>query len=126
MLGLFVLCGHAAAQQQECPRIVHAEVPFYPRLALMARIQGEVVADFTVNDGIVTDAKARSGHPLLTQPTIDNIRTWRFSTDFSGKLSTTFEYRLGTDPGCNWQNPKVELHLPTAVVVTGGPIPVME
>jgi len=53
--------------------------PDYPRLAVMARIQGTVVLEAIIGkDGSVQDLKVLSGHPLLAQAAKEAVKTWRY------------------------------------------------
>ena len=61
------------------PNLLNRVEPVYPPLAQHARVQGVVVieADIT-KEGAVENARALSGHPLLTQATVDAVKQWRF------------------------------------------------
>lgn len=51
--------------------------PPYPDLARQARIQGVVRLEAMIGtDGRVKDLKVISGHPLLVQSALDNVRDW--------------------------------------------------
>jgi protein TonB len=51
----------------------------YPRLAIMAHVQGTVVLQAILgNDGTVQDLKVLSGPPLLISAALDAVRTWRY------------------------------------------------
>jgi hypothetical protein len=110
------------AQQRSYPRIIHAEVPLYPPIALAARVRGKVEAEFEVKAGIVIRADARSGNPLLAKPSLENIRSWQFSADVYGKFTTSFEYRIEGADSPVPQNPRIEMQLPAFVTITASPI----
>ncbi len=60
-------------------RALYQPRPIYPRLALMAHIQGTVVLQAILGtDGSVQDLKVVSGHPLLVEAALDAVRTWRY------------------------------------------------
>jgi periplasmic protein TonB len=60
-------------------RALYRPTPVYPRLALMAHIQGTVVLQAILGtDGSVQDLKVISGHPLLVGAALDAVRTWRY------------------------------------------------
>jgi periplasmic protein TonB len=60
-------------------RALYRPTPVYPRLALMAHIQGAVVLQAILGtDGSVQDLKVISGHPLLVGAALDAVRTWRY------------------------------------------------
>ena len=65
------------------PHLAKYTAPTYPRLAEMARIQGEVhlkIAIDTLTGGVKT-VEATSGHPLLQDAAMVAARQWRFQAD---------------------------------------------
>ena len=53
--------------------------PAYPRLAVIARIEGPVSVEVVISpEGRVEAARAVSGHPLLKPAAIEAARGWRF------------------------------------------------
>jgi TonB family protein len=74
--------------------------PKYPRLALQARIQGNVELQLTLEPatGGVVEALAVSGHPLLKQSAIDAAKQWRFTPDSID--SKTLSLTLNFAPRC--------------------------
>jgi protein TonB len=53
--------------------------PVYPRLAIMAHVQGTVVLQAILGkDGTVQDLKVISGPALLVSSALDAVRTWRY------------------------------------------------
>jgi TonB family protein len=109
-----------AMKRDHC--VEHADVPGYPQLARTAHIAGTVQVQLTVKDGNVTGTKVISGHPMLTSATIENIKTWRFSSLANGEITTKFTYQLEIGRSVDPQNPKVELQLPFLVKVTAAPV----
>jgi len=76
--------------------------PPYPEEARVAGIQGAVVVEVTVGeDGVVLEARAISGHPLLRDAAVEAARGWTFSpTSIQGypvKVigTITFNFRMG-------------------------------
>jgi protein TonB len=60
-------------------RALYRPNPVYPRIALAAHIQGNVVLQaILAKDGSVQDLKVISGHPLLVQAALDAVRQWRY------------------------------------------------
>ena len=52
-------------------------MPVYPRLAVTARVQGEVrMAAIIGSDGRIRDLQVLSGHPLLIPAAVDAVRQW--------------------------------------------------
>jgi TonB family protein len=79
------------------PVLVSANIPRHPPLACQARIAGVVKLSFVLsgNDGEATDVEVISGHPMLTDAAIENVKTWKFNSSYAcGKYQTTFDYRL--------------------------------
>jgi outer membrane biosynthesis protein TonB len=93
-MALFSTLLLTAQDNRSYARIIHAEVPLYPAIALAARVSGKVEIDLEVKAGTVVRADVRSGNPLLAKPTVENIKTWRFSPKTFGNFMSTFEYRM--------------------------------
>jgi len=76
--------------------------PVYPDLARIARIQGLVVVECTIDtSGGVVDARVITGHPLLQKATLDAVRQWRYTaTRLNGVpvavlMTVTVNFTLG-------------------------------
>jgi TonB family protein len=91
------------------PRVVEHAQPIYPPLARTARIEGDVRIKITTNADSVKDAEVESGHPLLRQAAVDNVKTWKFATHEPGIFHVTFRYKLLLD--------NVEVIFPESTVV---------
>ena len=62
--------------------------PPYPRMAIAARIEGEVVLTAIIGrDGTVQQLRVLSGHPMLTTAALDAVRQWHYRP-----------YRLNNEP----------------------------
>jgi protein TonB len=60
-------------------KAVERRTPAYPRLAIMARIEGPVSVEVVISpEGRVEAARAVSGHPLLKPAAVEAARGWRF------------------------------------------------
>ncbi|MGA9508175.1 MAG: energy transducer TonB [Candidatus Sulfotelmatobacter sp.] len=96
-----VLCFAAAisltmAAQNE-PVLLSANIPRHPPLACQARIAGLVKLTFVLSGGggEPTNVEVISGHPMLKDAAIENVKTWKFNNSYAeGKYQTTFDYRL--------------------------------
>jgi len=93
-------------------------MPIYPRVARALGIDGEVTAQVTVIEGLVSEVEVLTGNHLLTEETVRNIRTWRFEQSVNTSFVSTFSYRLeqrlsGTDG-----NLTIQAHLPLIVSIT--------
>ena len=59
--------------------LISSVPPIYPAPAREARIEGVVELQIQISkDGLVEDARARSGHPLLYDAAIQAVRQWRY------------------------------------------------
>ncbi len=51
----------------------------YPPLARAARIQGHVILDAVIDkEGNVSDIKLVSGHPMLVEAAMENVKRWKY------------------------------------------------
>lgn len=63
----------------KAPRQIYAPQPFYPALALQARVQGDVQLDAVIDEqGNVVELSVVSGHPLLLDAAIKTVSQWRY------------------------------------------------
>jgi protein TonB len=76
--------------------------PPYPDLAKIARIQGLVVVECTIDpSGRVVDARVITGHPLLQNAALDAVRQWRYTATrlngvpISVLMTVTVNFTLG-------------------------------
>ena len=83
-------------------RLTSRVEPVYPRIAIQARVAGEVRLDAVVGtDGRVRELHVLSGHPMLVQAAVDAVRQWIFQptllngvpVEVSAPVTVTF--RLG-------------------------------
>jgi TonB family protein len=79
--------------------ITSLQMPCYPRMARLARVQGTAKIKLVkAADGSVKSAEAVEGSPLLTTAALDNVRTWKFTTpDYHDPLeprTVMFEHKL--------------------------------
>jgi TonB family protein len=96
-----LLCFAAAisvtiAAQTE-PTLAAVIMPTYPPLARQARIAGVVKLTFVLsgNAGEPTNVEVISGHPMLKDAAIENVKTWKFTNSYAeGTYQTTFRYRF--------------------------------
>ena len=59
--------------------LIHRVQPQYPALAVMARVQGEVVLRAVIGkDGTIENVQAVSGSPLLLNAAVDAVSQWRY------------------------------------------------
>ncbi|HEV2348407.1 MAG TPA: TonB family protein [Terriglobia bacterium] len=63
--------------------------PIYPPLAKMAKIEGIVELEITVEkNGDVSDLKVESGHPLLAKAALEAVRQWKYAAQAHAVQST--------------------------------------
>jgi hypothetical protein len=131
-----------ATEKQHYPRLIHAELPLYPPLALSAHISGTVEIQVGVVDGGVVDAHIKSveiqitdpqNHavyddqakskvgPYLSNPSLANVKTWQFQPEGRADFVVRYVYQIVGDQTSLPENPKVELDLPVLVKVTAKP-----
>jgi hypothetical protein len=98
----FVAAISISAEAQLEPVLVSATIPKHPPLACQARIAGSVKLSFTLsaNATEATNVEVVSGHAMLKDAAVENLRTWRFGNHHAdGKYETTFVYLLpGSGP----------------------------
>jgi len=83
-------------------RLITRVEPVYPRIAIQARISGEVRLDAVVGtDGRVRELRVLSGHPMLVPAAVDAVRQWVFqptllnSVPVEVSAPVTVTFRLG-------------------------------
>jgi TonB family protein len=105
-----VFCLTMAAQTE--PTLSTLNMPKYPTLARQARIEGVVKLTFTLSakGGEPANIEVVSGHPLLNDAAIANVKTWKFENPYAVecKYETKFRYRLSG----------LEVALPKSATVT--------
>jgi hypothetical protein len=120
------------------PRLVYAEVPFYPPVAWGMRFGGVVEIQIKVENGAIYEAQVKEASmepqlgskdryskaavdkllPYLTAPSLSNIKTWRFAPyEQGGIFVVTFIYQLEGDETIELETPKIELALPIIRVI---------
>jgi len=77
ILLLFASLSSLAADPE--PYLKSAPMPFYPGLARAARIEGKVLVHFVVDEtGDASEVEGATGHVMLRQATIENVKNWKF------------------------------------------------
>jgi len=75
-LPLLFSCGRE--RDEDC--VAHLEAPFYPQIALVAHITGQVAIHVTIDsEGRVDGADVISGPPILGMYAAANVWGWRFA-----------------------------------------------
>lgn len=83
------------------PRLIHRVEPTYPRMAQIARIQGDVVLEALLEkDGRVRNVEIKSGHPSLAPAASEAVGQWIYEPTYLNgqpyavRLTVTVEFRL--------------------------------
>jgi hypothetical protein len=151
LLGMALLTATAWGQQTPAqktveepnyPRLIHAELPLYPPLALSAHISGTIEIQVAVVGGGVVDAHVKSveiqitdpqNHAVyddqakskvsqvLSNPSVANVRTWQFQSEGRANFIVRYVYQIVGEQTSLPENPRVELDLPVLVKVTARP-----
>jgi TonB family protein len=98
------------------------EVPKYPAIARVARVEGDVVVNLKVAaNGDALEAKVASGPPMLRQASLDAVKKWRFYCA-SCKYGEGFEHRITLsfriDPKLSQGDKTIEFKLPDRIVLS--------
>ena len=96
-LGCLALCCLASAQSLPEPILQSGQMPKYPAIALLARIEGEVRVAFVLNEKDEVDSvEVKSGHPMLKEATADIVKSGKFKLPnlFRTEVRHDFKYHL--------------------------------
>jgi hypothetical protein len=119
----FMLCIAAAAVAQgpqtdaPLPVVRSAEMPLYPHLARIARIEGTVRLQVWTDGSSVVKVQGSGAHKLLMDAAEENLKTWRFYPHKATSFDAVFIYSLEKEVVSGWVNPSIVLHLPTKVEI---------
>jgi len=95
--GLVAVASVCVAAQTE-PVLKSANMPPHPPLARQARLEGVVKVTFVLpaNADAPNSVEAISGHPMLNDAAVDNVKTWRFENPnaVDRKYETILRYKL--------------------------------
>ena len=112
-----------AQSQKPFPVVSRADVPFYPRVAQAAHIDGVVRLRIVTDGDKVSSIDIKSGPPMLARAAEENVETWRFERHSPADFEATFRYVLlpsQCDSKCNCgdtQHSTARLRLPESVEV---------
>jgi len=68
--------------------------PVYPRAALALGVDGIVQVEVTVENGVITEARALSGNPMLAYSAKEWIVwNWKFKPEVSGAITIPINYK---------------------------------
>jgi TonB family protein len=125
LAGIFSICAAVSTAQvaeppQKLPVVKSGEMPFYPPLARVAHVEGDVQLRVTTDGSGVASVVVESGQPMLAKAAQDNVRTWKFEPHEPTSFSTLFSYHLLTEFKCEPGKPnngEFHIKLPTEVEV---------
>lgn len=124
------------------PRVIRGELPLYPPVAHTAHISGTIDIEVTVEKGVVTYATVRSvdvqiidpsnravydeqarikAGRSLSNPSVENVKTWRFTSEDRAVFMVRFIYRIQGEATPQAENQRIELDLPHVVTVIARP-----
>jgi len=87
-----------AAVQQPTLRWIEFRPPVYPQMAVAARINGDVRLAFNVNDSVLSNVTALSGHPILINAALESLHGSRLQCDGCGDeprhFVVTYEFEI--------------------------------
>jgi len=104
--------------KQDLPIVNYAAVPFYPRDAQLAHIDGMVRLRISTDGETASRVELLEGPVALARAARDNVKTWRFGLHTRATFETTFRYTLLSGFVCVPENSTVLLRLPLEVEVT--------
>lgn len=119
--GLNASRSFAQEAQEPLPEVTNAVVPFYPPIALAARISGVVRLHLSTDGKHVSAVTAQGGPAMLIPAAEENVRTWTFADHVPTTFDVSFRYVILTGSGCDTGNKPVILHLPTEVEIDAMP-----
>jgi TonB family protein len=99
-LTILAFCCLSLAQRPPDPILRSGQMPRYPPLALLARIEGEVKVSFVLDDrGEVASVEVLTGPPMLRDAAAAIVRSWKFDLPKNlfrpeWKYDTAIRYRL--------------------------------
>ena len=99
------------------PEVQTAEVPFYPPIALAARVSGSVSFRVTTDGTRALNLELLSGPAMLSKAAEVNIRSWQFVKHEPTSFVTTFHYVIIEGSNCKTGNQPIVLRLPTEIEV---------
>jgi hypothetical protein len=104
--------------------VLHADLPFYPALAVEGRLSGTVHLHVAVEDGTVSKVESDSPPKLrvLINAASENVKTWRFAHGVRGEFDVSYRFELRENEGVLSSNPHIEMDLPMSVNLMARPV----
>jgi hypothetical protein len=136
---VFVMALASLAQAVHYPLINHGDLPSYPLLARALYVTGTVEIQIVIAKGIVSDAEVKSVTincrsctsetdedekkvgQYLSDPSVENIKNWRFDPEKSATIVVRYLYRIEGRETERPENPEVEVVFPL-ILITAKPV----
>lgn len=95
ILGLCVaLSAQNTPPAQKLPVVKSGDMPLYPPLPRIARIQGDVQLRITTDGTAVASVAVESGQVMLAKAAQENVKTWKFEPHEPTSFPVLFSYHL--------------------------------
>jgi len=108
--------------EKDTPAVITFVAPAYPRAAKDQRIMGTTLTRIAVNrDGVVTEVKTISAHPIFQDYVVEALKSWRFKpSEQAHTLEVTFSFEFdnkceGTDKHPITSETRISAELPAVV-----------
>ncbi len=99
------------------PVVKSAEMPAYPNLARLARIEGTARIKVSTDGNSIVRIAADGAHKMLLGAAQENLKTWRFYPHKPQTFTLTFIFKLEPPEVYGPVNPTIQLDLPTRVEI---------
>ncbi len=91
-----------AVEHTTRPAVIKRVEPYYPPLAMQARIEGQVKLSLVITcEGTASHVQVISGHPLLVQTSLEAVRQWQFEVTMQSghpvEVTTTVDLTFSLD-----------------------------
>ncbi len=121
----WMICSGQQASAVASPCLERLKLPDYPRLPLMAGIQGEVLIDVRVSEKrTATDMEIQGKpHPLLITPVLEALRNSTFAAACRGQLiRLEFSFVVEGEETKTPQSPALYISYPNRFWVVAHPV----
>lgn len=116
--GMLPAAAQAQASEQEAPLVISGKMPFYPLVALHARIEGVVKIKVTTDGRKVISLDVESGPPMLVAAAKESILSWEFVKHTPMTFLTKFTYAIEGPDQCMFSNGTTVLNLPLDIRIS--------
>jgi hypothetical protein len=117
-LAVSPLLGQSSPSDAALPVVKSAELPLYPYVARLARLQGTAEMKVWTDGASVVRVEGSGAHKLLIEAAETNLKTWRFYPHKPLAFTVIFTFKLELPEVYGAVNPTLRLDLPTSVEIT--------